>query len=1319
MQSAAGNLTFDAWFDLAMGNLPSLVAMPEDPTPKPASDFKLCEIPRSYQRTNAPKPNLPHPPNVCCTHCHDWQRSHDLLHSWAEKAADLGTEDVHHALIDMNAALSADVTTPQSRLARGRLTLLMLKHMTHDPGHRKGCFKKKDNKKKQQCRYGRPQPVVLETVLLVNDKPLCTCTAGHAFGAGAPDSDGDTLRPAAVACTCPGPARCILTATATLGPVASIEIAIRRAHGSEYISNHNLAHLALFRCNVNTRAVFANPGQLYYVTAYAMKLQENKDMCLKMVSALERAIHRHAEASPAKTAGQQAYSTLFSLANAATSSIEVPSTVAALWLRRNRNNNDLPYFSHDFTPIHLNAVDRYVATDAAQEPFRAPYTFQPGPTSSYDRPAAAVRRMVHDMFPEEFPAATTAQGPVPPATREDSSTASLPEVTGKFVFKLGANSLQDYEHRPVALAHFPYYFFVAHYVAKSMPESAVKLLHHTRQFLASHPHRKIRALTPITERVPLLTGPRLPDATKLDLTDANDPSSVRYCRLALALHQPWSHAAPLNPHNDPWPLVYAQWNPTPVASHMLQHHQQYHDSKSIAGSTMLKRNLADAGDSDSDEGGLPDHPGGDPDPQDYAHTDYGNPLDAQVPYPKRDVPPGVRAFEDIVTQPRVVASNRRLHADLPMSTKAAISFADSNDTPNVVELRNLPVFHPPVAPSAATQPSEGGAHLVDPDDVGAASAGSSGGPGALSHAPSMPRQASPAAAIKYLEDHVLGRTFHVLQAKAFVKGAAIILRDWMQLQSELREGTAGHPAWLTDPCLATMGLANRQQQQLIFLSGPAGSGKSTILRGWRLFAEAWGMSESVQATATIGTAAILVDGCTTYAYTQAYAKTRRYGRTTVHLKSLLIIDEVSLMGRNDLAKISKALNAIGFDPGSYPRQNRPFGGASVVFVGDMNQLPPIKKDALWQVPLSDPPGPIDYKNKRATHNNARLGSALWRSYINQAMLLTYNFRAARDPDYQDFLLRLRDSNTIHPLHLQKLRACRVTSVRAPPLAATHVYWMRKYTAAANSKLVHIIAAAAQEPVYRLHSSIILDTTGEHLPRDHGSLRGYTVGVNSDDSSKDTDPLPYFDIYVGMPVSIVLGHNHYIDKNIANGSQAHVIATVPALSTLAFTEIQIQRPNGTWYRVRVLESLPTAILVHNPNFKVQLQPHGAGVCAITPKTSSHALHNVRSRCTITHFGLRHVFARTCHILQGSTLAAMVLGQLCPNTPSWLYTALSRVASWADLYILDSVNIDRLLSTKSRHPHQLQDQQRVLQASAATFAAITYLSQHFQPGHFPAT
>ena len=279
--------------------------------------------------------------------------------------------------------------------------------------------------------------------------------------------------------------------------------------------------------------------------------------------------------------------------------------------------------------------------------------------------------------------------------------------------------------------------------------------------------------------------------------------------------------------------------------------------------------------------------------------------------------------------------------------------------------------------------------------------------------------------------------------------------------------------------------------------------------------------------------------------------------------------------------------------------------------------------------------------------------------------------------------------------------------------------MRKYTAAANSKLVHIIAAAAQEPVYRLHSTVIVDATGEHLPRDHGSLRGYNVGLKSDESSKDTDPLPYFDIYVGMPVSIVLGHNHYIDKNIANGSQAHVIATVPALSTLAFTEIQIQRPNGTWHRVRVLESLPTAILVHNPNFKVQLQPHGAGVCAITPKTSSVALHNVRSRCTITHFSLRHVFARTCHILQGSTLAAMVLGQLCPNTPSWLYTALSRVASWADLYILDSVNIDRLLSTKSRHPHQLQDQHRVLQASAATFAAITYLSQHFQPGHFPAT
>ena len=48
-------------------------------------------------------------------------------------------------------------------------------------------------------------------------------------------------------------------------------------------------------------------------------------------------------------------------------------------------------------------------------------------------------------------------------------------------------------------------------------------------------------------------------------------------------------------------------------------------------------------------------------------------------------------------------------------------------------------------------------------------------------------------------------------------------------------------------------------------------------------------------------------------------------------------------------------------------------------------------------------------------------------------------------------------------------------------------------------------------------------------------------------------------------------------------------------------------------------------------------------------------------TITHVSLRHVFARTCHILQGSTLrATLVLGQLCPNIPSWLYTALSRVA-----------------------------------------------------------
>ncbi len=156
-----------------------------------------------------------------------------------------------------------------------------------------------------------------------------------------------------------------------------------------------------------------------------------------------------------------------------------------------------------------------------------------------------------------------------------------------------------------------------------------------------------------------------------------------------------------------------------------------------------------------------------------------------------------------------------------------------------------------------------------------------------------------------------------------------------------------------------------QTQRSIFLTGKAGTGKTTLLR------------EIIQSThkntvvvAPTGIAALNAGGVTIHSMFQLpfagfipeYNKTphfsdtvkfetkdtlRRHFRMTGLKKSvilnmeLLIIDEVSML-RADL------LDAIDFTMRSIRRRDIPFGGAQVLFIGDLLQLPPVVRNEEWE-----------------------------------------------------------------------------------------------------------------------------------------------------------------------------------------------------------------------------------------------------------------------------------------------------------------------------------------------------------------------------------
>ena len=156
-----------------------------------------------------------------------------------------------------------------------------------------------------------------------------------------------------------------------------------------------------------------------------------------------------------------------------------------------------------------------------------------------------------------------------------------------------------------------------------------------------------------------------------------------------------------------------------------------------------------------------------------------------------------------------------------------------------------------------------------------------------------------------------------------------------------------------------------QTQRSIFLTGKAGTGKTTLLR------------EIIHTThkntvvvAPTGIAALNAAGVTIHSMFQLpfggfipdsvtphfsddvkfeskttlarHFKMSGQKKAVIRNMELLVIDEVSML-RADV------LDAIDFMMQSVRRNRTPFGGVQVLFIGDLLQLPPVVKDEEWQV----------------------------------------------------------------------------------------------------------------------------------------------------------------------------------------------------------------------------------------------------------------------------------------------------------------------------------------------------------------------------------
>ena len=202
-------------------------------------------------------------------------------------------------------------------------------------------------------------------------------------------------------------------------------------------------------------------------------------------------------------------------------------------------------------------------------------------------------------------------------------------------------------------------------------------------------------------------------------------------------------------------------------------------------------------------------------------------------------------------------------------------------------------------------------------------------------------------------------------------------------------------------------LDNNSNNNVIFVTGGAGTGKSTLIK-W-LVKQAAKQKINISLCAPTGTAARNIDGKTIHSFfcldpnntmiPSMFSPLSKKQKNRIRKYTHIIIDEISMVRSDVLDAIDYRLKeAIPY------KKNTPFAGVKLLLVGDAYQLPPI---------VTPPPG---YEEIYKIAFNAELGG--WKSgwfwdskaYCEACPMvinLTKNYRQQDDTNFANILNNLR------------------------------------------------------------------------------------------------------------------------------------------------------------------------------------------------------------------------------------------------------------------------------------------------------------------------
>uniref|UniRef100_A0A669C7Z1 ATP-dependent DNA helicase n=1 Tax=Oreochromis niloticus TaxID=8128 RepID=A0A669C7Z1_ORENI len=414
-----------------------------------------------------------------------------------------------------------------------------------------------------------------------------------------------------------------------------------------------------------------------------------------------------------------------------------------------------------------------------------------------------------------------------------------------------------------------------------------------------------------------------------------------------------------------------------------------------------------------------------------------------------------------------------------------------------------------------------------------------------------------------------------------------------------------------------------------YINGGAGTGKSHLIKCIHSEAskilsrlpanaeEADISNPTVLLTSFTGTAAFSINGSTLHSLLklprslkppiQGLGNQLDEVRCELINAEIIVIDEISMVSKPLFAYVDARLKQI-------KGTQRPFGGMSVLAVGDFYQLPPVRQSKPLCV---YDPEQID----------------LWQEHF-QMITLTEIMRQKDDVAFAEMLNRIRIKEKTDELSQcdRDLLSQAVTAPEECPIEVLHIYATNKNVESHNT-----------DTLKKLHSNIIIITaddfqkdkrTGRMARRD----KPFTGGRND---LPDT-------LNVAEGARVMLTRNLDTLNGLVNGAFGILIKVVRSENDGQIIKLGLRMDNRQPMRHNRSANAASDDLVYIERAEESLKFEGA----------------VRRQ-----FPVKLAFACTIHKTQGLTTQTAVVSMKNIFEPGMAYVALSRVTSLSGLYLQD--------------------------------------------------